>query len=96
MQPFLFSENGAKHWPNYRCSQVKSLLVLGLKQRRVEDRPQMDEPSQKKNPENASETELNDCDQQPALEQLAEAWNKKTAQRSDHVSRRTLSRHAKN
>jgi hypothetical protein len=56
----------------------------------------VDEPSQKKDPENAGETELNDCHQQPALEQLAEAWNKKAAQRSDHISRGTLSRHAKN
>ena len=64
-----------------------------LKERRVEDRPEMDEPPEENEPEHGRKTKLNDRHQKPSLEQLPETGNEETAQRRDHVARRTLSSH---
>ena len=44
---------------------------LRLPQRCVENRPQVNQPAEKKEPEHSGEDELNDCSDQPALEELA-------------------------
>jgi hypothetical protein len=46
----------------------------------------MDHPAEQDKPETRRKTELQDRHEQPALQQLAEAWNEKAAQRRDYVS----------
>ena len=53
----------------------------------------MDDPTQQEDPEDASEHELNDGDEKPALDQLAKPRDKKAAERRDHIPSRSLSSH---
>ncbi len=53
----------------------------------------MDEPPEKNDPEHRGEEELNDCHQQPALNQLPETRDKETAQSRDDVAGGTLTCH---
>ena len=46
----------------------------------------MDDPSQQENPKNRSQTKLDNRHHQPALEQLPEAGNKKTAERRENIA----------
>ena len=62
---------------------------------RVQNRPEMDEPSEKDEPQNSRKDELDDRHQQSPLDQLPEARDEETAQRRDHVPGRTLSCHGK-
>ncbi len=56
----------------------------------------MDEPPEKNDPEHGGEEELNDCHQQPALNQLPETRDKEAAEGRDDVASGTLSCHGKN
>ena len=55
----------------------------------------MDEPSEEHEPEERGEDELNNRHDQPALDQLAQARDKETAQSRDHISGGTLACHGK-
>ena len=61
-------------------------LLGRLEKRSVEDGPEMNNPSQQDEPENCSQAELDDRHQQPALQQLSETWDKKTAKRGKNVA----------
>lgn len=61
--------------------------------RRVENRPKVDEPPEENQPEHGGETKLNDCEQEPALQELTEARNEETAKCSDDVAGSTLTCH---
>ena len=56
-----------------------------LPQRRVEHRPQVNNPAEEKEPQHSGEDELKDRDQ-PTLEQLTKAGNKETTECGDDVS----------
>ena len=46
----------------------------------------MDDPSQQEKPKNRRQTKLDNRHQQPALEQLAKAGNKETAERRENIA----------
>src|SRR5713226_6746897 len=52
-------------------------LRLGLPQRRVQDGPEMDDPTKQEEPKHARQNELNHGDEQAPLEQLREAGTRK-------------------
>jgi len=56
----------------------------------------VDDPSQQDKPQDCSQTKLDDRHQQPALKQLPQAGNKKTAESSQNITSRTLARHVFN
>jgi len=53
----------------------------------------MNEPSKQEDPQNSGEYELDDRHHPPALYELPQARDEKTAYRSDHVSCRSLTTH---
>ena len=63
--------------------------------RRVENRPQVNQPAKENDPEHGRETKLNDRNHKPALNQLPEARNEETANCGDDVAGRTLTCHGK-
>ncbi len=77
------------------CGRYGRLLHSALPERGVEDRPEVDEPPEKDDPEDRGEEELNDCHQQPALNQLPETRDKETAESRDDVAGGTLTCHGK-
>jgi hypothetical protein len=64
-----------------------------LEKSRVDDGPQMNDPSQQHNPKDRSEHKVHQRHQDPALDQLTEPGNEEAGQSGDHVSCRTLSSH---
>lgn len=58
--------------------------------RRVNNRPEMNQPAQQKKPEDGREAELKDCHDQSALHQLAESRDEEAADCRNHIARRTL------
>src|SRR5262249_21637975 len=80
----------------YRCDAkgfVRRLRVARLIHRGVEDRPEVDRPSQQEEPEDGGKAELEDRHEQPSLEKLAESRYEEAAQRRDDVSGGALTRH---
>jgi len=61
-------------------------LIARPKKCSVEDGPKMDDPSQQEKPKNRRQAKLDNRHQQPALEQLAEAGNKETAERRENIA----------
>ena len=55
------------------------ILFARVKQRRIQDRPEMDDPAEQEKPENRRQTKLQDRHEQPALKQLPQTRNKETA-----------------
>ena len=53
----------------------------------------MDKPAEQDEPQHGGEAELDDRHEKPALNQLAEARDKETAKRRDHVAGRSLACH---
>ena len=53
----------------------------------------MYDPAEQKIPEHPGEAELDDRHQQPSLDELAQAWDEKTADGSDDVTSRSLTVH---
>jgi hypothetical protein len=66
--------------------QLGIALGAGLKQSGVKNRPEVDDPSKQDKPEYRGQAKLQDRHQQPALEQLPQAWNEETAKRGKHIS----------
>ena len=71
-------------------------LGARLVERGVEDRPEVDKPSEKDDPEDRGEDELNDRDKKPALEQLPEPRDEETAQCRNDVAGGALTCHGNN
>src|SRR5206468_12235531 len=64
------------------------LIYLGWpKKRRVEDRPEMDDPPEQDKPEDCRQTKLDDRHQQSSLEQLPQAGDEETAECGENVTR---------
>jgi hypothetical protein len=53
----------------------------------------MDEPPEQDDPHQRCQNKLNNRKQQPALQQLSQTRNKKTAEGGDNISRRSLAWH---
>jgi hypothetical protein len=53
----------------------------------------VNEPSEQDKPEDGSQTELDDGHEQPALKQLPQSGDEKTAQCRDYISGRSLASH---
>src|SRR5260370_30187970 len=68
-------------------------LRLGLPQRRVQDGPEMDDPTKQEEPKHARQNELNHGDEQAPLQQLPEAGHEEATERRNDVSRRSLPCH---
>jgi len=77
-----------RHHPLRRLVQERS--IPGLKKRRIQYRPEVNEPTEQDKPEDGSQTKLDDRHEQPALKQLPQSWDKKTAKRRDDISGRSL------
>ena len=66
---------------------------LWLPQGGVEDRPEVNDPTQQEKPEGSGQEEHDDGLEKPALQQLAKPGDEKAAKRSDDVPGRSLARH---
>lgn len=53
----------------------------------------MDDPAEEYEPEDSGQTEMDKGHQQTALDQLPQARDEETAQRGDHITRRSLASH---
>jgi hypothetical protein len=62
------------------------LLPGRLEKRRIQNRPKVNYPPQKNDPQDGCETEVDDCHEQSALNELSQPGNEKAAERSDHVA----------
>lgn len=68
--------------------------VLWLPQRGIEDGPEVDDPSQENDPEEAGQDEVDDRHEEAPLKQLPQAGDEEATERSDDIARRSLSCHA--
>ncbi len=77
------------------ASQLRPLLPLSLslEESRIENGPNMDDPTQKDEPQSSRQDKMKDGHEKPALNQLAKTWNEETSQSGDNVACGTLCTH---
>lgn len=68
--------------------------MLGLPQGGIEDGPEVDDPPQENEPEDAGQDELDDRHEEAPLKQLPQAGNEEATERSYDVACRSLPCHA--
>jgi hypothetical protein len=85
------TSNGSHEQPRHGVSGSRRLL--GPPQSCIEDGPEVDDPAEEKEPEDAGENELNHSDEQSPLQELSQAGNEKAGEGSDDVPCGSLTSH---
>jgi hypothetical protein len=67
--------------------------VFGLPQGGIQDGPEVDDPAQEEEPEDARQDELDDRHEQASLKQLPQAGNEEATERCYDIASGPLSRH---
>jgi hypothetical protein len=67
---------------------VRSVIAISTAIKgRVQGGQQMNEPTEKKNPENPGQAKTEQCGEEPSLDQLPETGNEEAANRRDDIAR---------
>jgi len=84
-------KSSTPQWPDSEI--VRKQSTSRFKKCRIQNRPEVNEPTEQDKPEDSSQTKLDNGHEQSALKQLPQSRDEKTTECCDDISGRTLARH---